>query len=243
MGTVTGHLRSSHRDKNPDGEVIVQRNPAGWMDNLDSTSLKRRKITKQLVKHHPSLPFKDVPAFLADLRGRESLAARALELCILTATRTAEVTGARWSEFDLTNGTWTIPAERMKAGREHVVPLSEPALAIMKALPRYEGSPFIFAGLTGQKHLSNMSMAMLSRRMRREKVTVHGFRSTFRDWAAETTQFPAEVAEMALAHIIASKVERAYRRGDLLDKRTMLMSAWAKFCNPRGGNVVTRTKM
>ena len=213
------------------------------MDNLDSTSLKRRKATKQLVKHHTSLPFEDVPAFLADLQGRESLAARALELCILTATRTAEVTGARWFEFDLTNGTWTIPAERMKAGREHVVPLSEPALAIMKALPRYEGIPFIFPGLTGQKHLSNMSMEMLSRRMRREKATVHGFRSTFRDWAAETTQFPAEVAEMALAHIIASKVERAYRRGDLLDKRTMLMSAWAKFCNPRGGNVVTRTKM
>ncbi|MFT3673163.1 tyrosine-type recombinase/integrase [Aestuariivirga sp.] len=232
-------IARGHRDKNPDGELIVQRNPASWKDNLDRTSLNRRKATKQLVKHHPSMPFKDVPAFLTELRSRESLAARALELCILTATRTAEVSGARWAEFDLKDGTWTIAAERMKAGREHVIPLSAPALAVVKALPRYEGSPFVFPGLTGDKHLSNMSMAMLLRRMGREMVTVHGFRSTFRDWAAETTQFPAEVAEMALAHTIASKVERAYRRGDLFEKRKKLMAAWANYCGAEcGSNVI-----
>ncbi|MFM8552145.1 MAG: tyrosine-type recombinase/integrase, partial [Nitrospiraceae bacterium] len=120
------------RDKNPDGEVITQRNPAAWKDNLDGTSLNRRKGGKRLVKHHPAMPFKEVPAFLVDLRSREGLAARALELCILTATRTAETTGARWSEFDLEEGVWTIPAERMKAGRDHVIPLSGPALAIVK---------------------------------------------------------------------------------------------------------------
>ena len=223
-------IARGHRDKNPDGEVIVQRNPAAWKDNLDGTSLKRRKSGKVQVQHHPALPYKDVPGFLADLRGRDSLAARALEFCILTATRTSETIGAKWSELDLKEGIWTIPAERMKAGREHIVPLSPPALAIVKARPLYAGSPFVFPGLTGEKHLSNMSMAMLLRRMGKDNITVHGFRSTFRDWAAETTQFPAEVAEMALAHTIASKVERAYRRGDLFEKRKMLMSAWAIYC-------------
>ena len=229
------------RDKNPDGEVITQRNPAAWKDNLDGTSLNRRKGGRRLVKHHPAMPFKEVPAFLVDLRSREGLAARALELCILTATRTAETTGARWSEFDLEESIWTIPAERMKGGRTHIIPLSAPALAIVKASPRYEGSPFVFPGLTGRQHLSNMGMAMLLRRMGKDSITVHGFRSAFRDWASEATQFPTEVAEMALAHTIASKVERAYRRGDLFEKRRKLMDAWAAFCEPieTGKTVVT----
>jgi integrase len=233
-------IARGHRDKNPDGETIVQRNPAAWKDNLDGTSLKRRDKKKRQVQHHPAMPFKEVPAFLADLRSRESLAARALELCILTATRTSEAIGARWSEFDLQEGVWTIPSERMKAGREHVIPLPGAALAIVKALPRYEGSPFVFPGLTGKSHLSNMAMAMLLRRMGKDEITVHGFRSSFRDWASEVTQFPQEVAEMALAHTIASKVERAYRRGDLFEKRRKLMDAWASYCEPEALGKVIR---
>lgn len=235
-------IARGHRDKNPDGETIVQRNPAAWTDNLDGTSLKRRDKKKRQVQHHPAMPFKEVPAFLAVLRSRESLAARALELCVLTATRTSEAIGARWTEFDLQEGVWTIPSERMKAGREHVIPLPGAALAIVKALPRYEGSPFVFPGLTGKSHLSNMAMAMLLRRMGKDQITVHGFRSSFRDWASEVTQFPQEVAEMALAHTITSKVERAYRRGDLFDKRRKLMDAWADYCAPGALGKVVRLK-
>lgn len=237
-------IARGHRETDPDGQRIIQRNPAAWADNLDATALARLDKRQRRVKHHAAMPFSEVPAFLADLRGRESLAARALELCILTATRTAETTGARWQEFDLQAGVWIIPAERMKAGREHVIPLSGPALAIVTAIPRHAGSPFVFPGLTGKSHLSNMAMAMLLRRMGKGGITVHGFRSSFRDWASEVTQFPQEVAEMALAHTIASKVERAYRRGDLFDKRRLLMDAWASYCAPeKPGKIVTLRKV
>jgi integrase len=228
------------RENDEDGKTIGQRNPASWKHNLDRTSLKSRKVD---VRHHAALPYADVPEFMADIRSRESMAARALELCILTATRTGETIAAQWSEFDLKAGTWTIPKTRMKAGKEHVIPLSSAAMALVKGLEQYRGSPFLFPGVKGDKHMSNMSMAMLLRRMGRDEITVHGFRSAFRDWASEVTQFPQEVAEMALAHTITSKVERAYRRGDLFVKRRNLMDAWADYCLPaKGGKVVPLRK-
>ena len=227
------------RNKDPNGEPIYQRNPAAWRDNLDKTALKRRKAT---VKHHAALPYRDITAFMAGLRNGDGLAARALELCILTVTRTGEIIAAEWPEFDLRRGTWTIPAERMKAGREHIVPLSRPSLELIKCLERFKGSPYLFPGLTGDRHLSNMAMSMLLRRMGRDDITVHGFRSSFKDWASEETQFPDEVSEMALARTIESKVERAYRRGDLFEKRWKLMEAWAQHCARSGSATVTSIK-
>jgi integrase len=227
------------RNKDPNGEPIYQRNPAAWRDNLDKTALKRRK---NKVKHHAALPYRNIAAFMTNLRNGDSLAARALELCILTVTRTGEIIAAEWDEFDLRHGAWTIPAQRMKAGREHVVPLSRPALELITCLERFQGSPYLFPGFTGDSHLSNMAMSMLLRRTGRDDITVHGFRSSFKDWASEETQFPSEVSEMALAHVIESKVERAYRRGDLFVKRRKLMEAWASFCEPRSANRVLSFK-
>jgi integrase len=192
------------------------------------------------VAHHAALPYDEISAFLAALRGHQAVAARALELGILTATRTSEFLLARWGEVDLGNRVWTIPAERMKARREHRVPLAPAAIALLEALAPGDVEDFVFRG-GGElaapigKPLSNMAALMLLRRMGRGDLTVHGFRSTFRDWAAERTNFPAEVAEMALAHTIADKVEAAYRRGDLFDKRRQLMEAWARFCGTPAG--------
>jgi integrase len=197
---------------------------------LDHLLPARSKVQK--VEHHAALPYDAVGAFMASLRAAEGQAARALEFTILTAARTGEVIGARCDEFDLAEKTWTIPAERMKAAVEHRVPLTAPALAIAKALiqSRDPKQPFVFPGGKPGKPLSNMAMAALLDRMGRDDITVHGFRSTFRDWAAERTSFAAEVAEMALAHTIGDKTEAAYRRGDLFDKRRRLMEAWAKHC-------------
>jgi len=175
------------------------------------------------VEHHAALPYGDIAAFMAELRRQEGVAARALEFAILTAARTGEVIGATWAEFDLPGRLWTVPAARMKAGREHRVPLSDAALAILAALPKGGPGARVFP-------LSQMALLMLLRRMGRGELTVHGFRSTFRDWAAERTAFPAEVAEMALAHTVGDKVEAAYRRGDLFEKRRQLAAAWATFC-------------
>jgi integrase len=163
--------------------------------------------------------------------GAVPTAALALEFTILTAARSGEVLGARWDEFDLERAVWTVPARRMKAGREHRVPLSGRALAIVKALRQAEGGELVFTGHKPGRPLSGMALEMLLRRMKVDDVTVHGFRSAFRDWAAECTNFTNEVCEAALAHTVANKVEAAYRRGDLFEKRRKLMDAWAAFCS------------
>jgi integrase len=179
------------------------------------------------------MSYEDVAAFIGDLRKRQSTAAIALEFCILTAARSGEVLGAKWTEIDLAKKIWTVPAIRMKAGREHRVPLSNRAMSILKQLEDPDGGEFVFPGQKPKKPLSNMAMEMVLRRMKIENATVHGFRSSFRDWAGNVTSFPREVTETALAHVIGDKAEQAYRRGDALDKRRTLMDAWATYCEPR----------
>ena len=169
---------------------------------------------------------------MKDLRGMEGAGAAALEFLILTVARTGEVIGARWSEINLKDRIWVVPAERMKSGREHRVPLSSATIAVLKRMPGSEDN-YVFAGHRSGSPLSNMALLMTLGRMNRGDITSHGFRSTFRDWAAECTDFPREVVEMALAHVIESKTEAAYRRGDLFDKRRRLMDAWARFCAQR----------
>lgn len=206
-------------------------NPARWRGHVANMLPNWAKV--QRVQHHAALPWREVGAFMATLRGEGGLAARALELTILTAARSGEVLEARWSEFDLLEAIWTIPGGRMKAGREHRVPLSEGALAVLRALLPLRDAKlgdWVFPGARQQRPLSNMAMEMLLRRMQRFDLTVHGFRSTFRDWSAETTAYSREVAEAALAHTLSDKVEAAYRRGDLFDKRRRLMEDWAAFC-------------
>jgi integrase len=200
-------------------------NPARWRGHLDHLLPARRKV--RAVRHHAALPYAEVPAFLADLRQRDSVAARALEFTILTATRTSEAIGARWSE--ITGDVWTIPAGRMKSGREHRVPLAGRTLALVEELPRQ--GEFLFPGGRADKALSNMALLMALRRMGRDDITAHGFRSSFRDWVAERTNYPGELAEMALAHAVSDKVEAAYRRGDLFEKRRRLMAEWARYCH------------
>jgi integrase len=201
-------------------------NPARWKGHLSEVLLPRERIQK--TEHHAALPFAELPEFTATLRGRDGIAARALEFTILTAARTGEVIGARWDEINLTEKTWTVPANRIKGGREHRVPLSARALELLEALPTEKANPFVFIG-PRRGGLSNMAMAQLLKRMGRQDITVHGFRSTFRDWAAERTNYPIHIVEMALAHTVGSKVEAAYRRGDLFDKRRHLMEAWAAY--------------
>lgn len=199
-------------------------NPARWRGHLAQILPARTRLSRG---HHKALAYEQIPAFVAKLQERDAVAALALEFTILTASRSGEVTGAKWSEVDLDKALWTVPAERMKAGKEHRVPLSPRAVAILKSLQPL-GSQWLFPGAKGNK-LSSMAMGMLMRRMKVD-ATVHGFRSGFRDWAAECTGYAHEVAEMALAHTIENKVERAYRRGDLFEKRRRLMDDWAAFC-------------
>jgi integrase len=201
-------------------------NPARWKGHLAEVLPRSADIA--VANHHAALPYSQLPEFLAELRKREGVAARALEFCILTAARTNEVIGARWGEFDLKTGIWTVPAERMKGRREHRVPLSGRALEILRGLPEERGNDFVFIAPRGPR-LSGMSMPAVMGRMGRQE-TVHGFRSTFSDWAHETTAYPAHVIEQSLAHSVGNKVEQAYRRGDLFAKRTKLMSDWAKYC-------------
>ncbi|WP_066548949.1 MULTISPECIES: tyrosine-type recombinase/integrase [unclassified Sphingomonas] len=201
-------------------------NPARWRGHLDQLLPKRQRLSRG---HHAALPYDATPDFMADLRGRSAVAARALEFTILTAARSAEVLGAQWNEIDTEKKVWIIPARRMKAGREHRVPLSPQAMEIVEAMAKLGTEGHLFPGAEKGKPLSSMAMAMLLRRMKAE-ITVHGFRSTFRDWASETTGFPHEVCEIALAHSIGNKAEAAYRRGDLLEKRRYLMEAWAGHC-------------
>lgn len=207
-------------------------NPARWKGHLAHTLPGKGNVAK--VEHHASLPYPDLPAFWLRLQAHDGLGARALELCILTATRTGEVLGARWSELDLDARLWTIPAERMKADAEHRVPLSDPSVALLKKMAaiRLHDSDFVFHGQVARRSLSNMAMSMVLRRMKAD-VTVHGFRSTFRTWIAEQTHFPDTVAEAALAHTIDDKVVAAYQRGTMLEKRRELMQAWANYLEGR----------
>jgi integrase len=202
-------------------------NPARWRGHLKHLLPARNK--KRTVRHHPALPWRELPAFMAELRANNSIPARALEFTILTAARTSETTDVTWPEIDKDGAAWIVPAERMKAGVLHRVPLTAAALAVLDGLPRIEGDAHVFAGARKGRPLSNMAMLELLRGMR-PGLTVHGFRSTFRDWAAEGTNFPRELAESALAHVVGNEVERAYQRGDLFDKRRKLMQAWAEFC-------------
>jgi integrase len=199
-------------------------NPARWRGHLDQTLPKRSKVAK--IVHHAALPYVEAPAFMKALRAIEGVAPRALEFIILTACRTGEAIAAEWSEIDLAHKVWTIPASRMKAKREHKVPLSDRAVEILRGL---EKGAFVFPGRSGEQPLSNMACLKVLERMERDDITTHGFRSTFRDWAAERTNFPGFVVEMALAHTIESKVEAAYRRGDLFGKRRQLMAAWSDY--------------
>jgi len=204
-------------------------NPARWRGHLANLLPKRSKVAR--VQHHAALPWKEAGAFMAALGAEEGAAALALRFTILTAARTGEAIGTRWPEIDFDAAVWTIPGERMKAGRGHRVPLSEPALAILRdmlALRRKDDDP-VFPGGRAGKPLSNMAMTMTLRRMQRGETTVHGFRSTFRDWCGEATGYPAEVAEAALAHVNKDKTEAAYARGDLFEKRRRLMAEWAAF--------------
>ncbi|GJI89802.1 tyrosine-type recombinase/integrase [Duganella hordei] len=212
-------------------------NPARWKGHLDNLLATISKTSR--TKHHPSLPWQNIGAFMSALRARDGASARAVEFAILTACRSGEVRGARWTEFDIENKVWTIPAERMKAKRQHEVPLSDSALALLKSIPM--GGDFVFAGTKAQQ-LSDMSLTAVIRRMNSgeqptwidsngEGITVHGFRSSFRMWAAEATSYPREVAEHALAHQLPDAVERAYQRGSQFAKRAALMSDWTIYCN------------
>ena len=199
-------------------------NPARWRGHLENLLAAPAKVKK--VKHHPSLPWQEIGALMTDLTNREGIAARALEFLILTASRSGEVRLARWSE--IADGVWVIPAARMKPGREHRVPLSDRAQELLNKLPRM--GDYIFPGVRYEQPLSDMSLTAVLRRMGRDDITVHGFRSTFRMWTAEATSYPRDVCEHALAHSLPDKVEAAYQRSDLFDKRKKLMRDWSNFC-------------
>lgn len=202
-------------------------NPARLKGHLDTLLPKRSRV--QQVKHHPALPYAELAEFVKRLRAEEGAAARSLELLILTATRTSEVIEATWEEFDIDSALWVIPANRMKMGKEHRVPLSARAIEIVKAQQAVKQNNYVFPGTRYGKPLSNMAMLQLLKRMNRTDITAHGFRSTFRDWAGETTNYPREVCEAALAHGIKDKAEAAYARGDLFMKRAALMDDWATY--------------
>jgi integrase len=204
-------------------------NPAQWRGHLKTILPARQRLTRG---HHAALHYDDLPAFMRELQSKEATAAQALELCILTATRSSEILKAKWKEFDLKKAIWTIPAVRMKAGHEHRIPLTARAVAILKSLHKFPHNDHVFPGGARGKPLSSMALNMLLRRMNKVEITVHGFRSTFRDWASEQTSFPHETCEHALAHRISDKAEAAYRRGDQFEKRRKLMEAWASYCEP-----------
>ncbi|MCG5525400.1 integrase arm-type DNA-binding domain-containing protein [Ectothiorhodospira haloalkaliphila] len=208
-------------------------NPARWRGHLDKLLAKPSKVRK--VAHHPAMPYGEVAGFMSELRENASISSKALQFLILTATRTSEVLHSTWAEIDLDSKTWTIPAERTKAGREHRVPLSRQALTLLHRLPRVKDSPYVFPGARYGRPLSNMAMLQLMRGLgygpggERGGYVPHGFRSSFRDWTGEVTSYPRDVAEMALAHAIQNKVEAAYRRGDLFEKRREMMQVWADY--------------
>ena len=202
-------------------------NPARWKGHLSEILPKPNKIKKKT--HFKALPWNEIGAFMVELRKRPAMAARALEWIIFTVCRSSEVRGATWNEIDLLNKVWIIPAERMKMKQEHRVPLCQDAVKLLENIPRFKGSNYLFTAPRGGP-LSDMSISMLCRRMKVEAVP-HGFRSTFKDWCSETTSFPDMVSEMALAHSVGNEVEKAYRRGDLFDKRMRLMGVWSEYVN------------
>ena len=208
-------------------------NPARWRGHLDKLLPKPARVKQ--VTHHPAMSHTEVPAFMAELSGNGQVSALALRFLILTATRTSEVLHAQWQEVDREAAVWTIPADRMKTRREHRVPLSDAALAVLQALPCLEGNPYLFPGARHGHPLSNNALLLLMRGMgygacgERGHYVPHGFRSSFRDWSGEVSSFPRDVAEMALAHVIENKVEAAYRRGDLFAKRRKMMQEWAEY--------------
>ncbi len=233
-GRIESILDWATARKYRDGE-----NPARWKGHLDNLLPKRAKVQK--IKHHAALPYPEIGAFMKTLRQHDAVSASGLEFLILTAARTGEVIGATWDEIDVDKAIWIIPAERMKSEKEHRVPLSSPALAILRRMKEVAVSNYLFPGGKRNNPLSNMAFLQLLKRMGRGDLTTHGFRSTFRDWTAERTNYPNEVAEMALAHAVGDKVEAAYRRGDLFDKRCKMMDAWAEFCSQiaqGGDNIV-----
>ncbi len=210
-------------------------NPARWKGHLDNLFPKRAKVQK--VKHHAALPYHEIGAFMATLRQHDAVSARGLEFLILNAARTGEVIGATWDEIDFDNAIWAIPAERMKSGKEHRVPLSATSIVTLRSMKDVAVSGYVFPGGKRNRPLSNMAFLQLLKRMGRGDLTAHGFRSTFRDWVAERTNYPNEVAEMALAHTVGDKVEAAYRRGDMFEKRHRMMRDWAEFCSRLDSNV------
>jgi integrase len=213
-------------------------NPARWRGHLENLLPKSTKMRR--IEHLAALPYSEIAAFLSELRKQTNIAARALEFLILTAARSGEVVGACWQEINLADRVWVVPAARMKGGREHRVPLSVPSVAALETMVAIRSGDHVFPGRRNVGGpMAEQSMRRLLRRMKRAHLTVHGFRSTFRDWAAERTEFPAEVAEMALAHSVGDKVEAAYRRSDLFERRRQIMEAWSCYCDaPPGGNVV-----
>jgi integrase len=206
-------------------------NPARWKGHLEHSLAKPSKVAR--VTHHAAMPYQDLPAFMQELRGRSGLGAKALEFLILTGCRSGEIRGVVWSEIDLGSKLWVIPAQRMKMAQEHRVPLSAAAVDLLISLPRLEGTDLIFPSSKPNTPLSDMTLTAILRRSSGNAYTVHGFRSCFRDWLAETTNYPNEACELALAHSISNKVEAAYRRGDMLDKRFQMMNDWAKYCGGR----------
>lgn len=213
-------------------------NPARWKGHLDKLLPARSKVKK--TEHHAALPWLQMGAFMVKLREQQGTAAKAVELAILTACRSGEVRGAVWEEFDLEAGIWIVPPERMKAGKEHRIPLPEKAIQLLKKQKELFPTGYAFPGMKEGKPLSDMSLTAVLRRMEQNEITVHGFRSSFRDWAAESTAYPNEMVEMALAHTIGNKVEAAYRRGDLFEKRRRMMQDWSNFCDTviKAGEVI-----
>ncbi len=216
-------------------------NPAVWRGNLDHLLPRSKRLAGV---HHAALPFNEVPAFVSELSAQSSVVARALTFMILTGVRSGEALGARWDEIDPVTKVWTIPAARMKAGRAHRVPLSTPALTLLHKMEQHRSGDLIFPGQRPGKPLSSAVFLKLLRRMGRQNITAHGFRSAFRDFAGEQTNFPREVAEEALAHFVGDATERAYRRADALEKRRELMQCWGEFCTgARGGIVPLRGRL
>jgi integrase len=213
-------------------------NPARWKGHLENLLAPRSKVRK--IEHHPALPYAELPEFMAELRQQKSVAARALEFLILTAARSGEVLGAQWSEINFAERLWIVPASRMKAGREHRVPLSGPAIAILEEMRAIRHSDYMFPGNRDRRPLGPVALRQTLQRMGRTEITAHGFRSAFADWCSERTSFSSEIREMALAHVVGNKVEAAYRRSDLFQKRRQVMDAWARYCTepPAAGEVV-----
>ena len=211
-------------------------NPARWRGHLSAILPSPQKLKE--LKHHSALAYAELPQFMGILSNTDGMGARALELTILTATRTKESLGARWEEFDLNSRIWTIPKERMKAGVEHRIPLSDQAMKMVLKMAEYKMSDYVFPNRSNGKPMSNAGMSSVLKRLERTDITVHGFRSTFRDYVAEKTNTPGRIAEAALAHKLKDASEAAYQRGDLIEKRKILMQSWANYCYPTGEKVI-----